>query len=189
MGLARKGDIAFRTANFASSSREARELLENLYAARKKPVRTAIGGQVWILKAGITTASAKMHFGCALIRRQSSIVQSCRPSRRNRGSIWHSFTTTRRSTAGHPRNRTSSGTFTTPPSVHQRRGIRGLVRARPHRALGRYRGDAANPSIGRSPPGAATSRRDFCAFQALDRRGREMRDALRVAPYPSHDKA
>jgi hypothetical protein len=51
--FARKGDIAFGTANFASSSREAKELRENLYAARKKPVRTAIGGQVWILKAGI----------------------------------------------------------------------------------------------------------------------------------------
>jgi hypothetical protein len=34
---ARKGDIAFGTANFASSSREAKELRENLYAAQKKP--------------------------------------------------------------------------------------------------------------------------------------------------------
>ena len=51
--FARKGDIAFGTANFASSSREAKELRENLYAARKKPVRTAIGGQVWILKVGV----------------------------------------------------------------------------------------------------------------------------------------
>jgi hypothetical protein len=41
-----KGVIAFGTANFASSSRNAKELRENLYAARKKPVRTAIGGQV-----------------------------------------------------------------------------------------------------------------------------------------------
>ena len=38
---------------FASSSREAKELRENLYAARKKPVRTAIGGQVWILNVGV----------------------------------------------------------------------------------------------------------------------------------------
>jgi LexA DNA binding domain len=51
--FARKGDIAFGTANFASLSREAKELRENLYAARKKPVRTAIGGQVWILKVGV----------------------------------------------------------------------------------------------------------------------------------------
>ena len=51
--FARKGDIAFGTANFAGSSRDAKELRENLYAARKKPVRTAIGGQVWILKVGV----------------------------------------------------------------------------------------------------------------------------------------
>ena len=46
----RKGDVAFGVAKFASSSREAKELRDNLYAARKKPVRTAVGGQVWILK-------------------------------------------------------------------------------------------------------------------------------------------
>ena len=50
---ARKGDTAFGTANFASSGRDAKELRENLLAARKKPVRAAIGGQVWILKVGV----------------------------------------------------------------------------------------------------------------------------------------
>ena len=49
----RKGDTAFGAANFGSSSREAKELRENLYAARKKTVRTAIGGQVWILKVSV----------------------------------------------------------------------------------------------------------------------------------------
>ncbi len=49
----RKGEMAFGAANFASSSREAKELRENLYAARKKPVRIAIGGQVWILKVSV----------------------------------------------------------------------------------------------------------------------------------------
>jgi hypothetical protein len=44
--FARKGETSFSTANFPSSSRDAKELRENLYAARKKPVRTAIGGQV-----------------------------------------------------------------------------------------------------------------------------------------------
>jgi hypothetical protein len=38
---------------FASSSPDAKELRENLYAARKKPVRTAIGGRVWILTVGV----------------------------------------------------------------------------------------------------------------------------------------
>jgi len=51
--FARKGDTAFCTANFASSGRDAEELRDNLYAARKKPVRTAIGGQVWILKVDV----------------------------------------------------------------------------------------------------------------------------------------
>lgn len=50
---ARSGNTGFSTANFASSSREAKELRENLYAARKKSVRTAIGGQVWILKVSV----------------------------------------------------------------------------------------------------------------------------------------
>ena len=50
---ARKGDVGFGTANFASLSRDAKELRENLHAARKKPVRTALGGQVWILKVEV----------------------------------------------------------------------------------------------------------------------------------------
>jgi hypothetical protein len=49
----RKGETAYSAANFASSSPDGKELRENLYAAKKKPVKTAIGGQVWILKVGI----------------------------------------------------------------------------------------------------------------------------------------
>ena len=51
--FASKGDTSFSTANYRSSSRNAKQLRENLYAARKKPVRTAIGGQVWILKVEV----------------------------------------------------------------------------------------------------------------------------------------
>lgn len=51
--FALKGGIALNTANFASRSPDARELRENLYAARKKPARTAIGGEVWILKVDV----------------------------------------------------------------------------------------------------------------------------------------
>jgi LexA DNA binding domain len=51
--FARNGDTVIRTANFASSSSDGKELRENLDAARKRPVRTAIGGQVWILKVSI----------------------------------------------------------------------------------------------------------------------------------------
>ena len=50
---ARQGAIGFSTASFERSSSDAKELLENLYAARKKAVRTAIGGQVWILKVSV----------------------------------------------------------------------------------------------------------------------------------------
>jgi hypothetical protein len=50
---ARKGDTAFGTANFTNSSRDGKELRENLYTAKKKPVRTAIGGQVCILKVSV----------------------------------------------------------------------------------------------------------------------------------------
>lgn len=49
----RKDQMGFGVANFADSSRDAKELRENLYAARKKPVRAAIGGRVWILKVSV----------------------------------------------------------------------------------------------------------------------------------------
>jgi hypothetical protein len=41
---------SIRIANYASSSRDAKELLGNLYSAGKKPVRTVIGGRVYLLK-------------------------------------------------------------------------------------------------------------------------------------------
>ena len=40
-------------ANYKSSSADSKELRGSLYAAAKKPVRTVIGGQVYILKVGI----------------------------------------------------------------------------------------------------------------------------------------
>lgn len=49
----RKDNTGISVAHFDSSSREAKELRENLYAAHKKPVRAAIGGEVWILKVEI----------------------------------------------------------------------------------------------------------------------------------------
>src|ERR1700680_2532015 len=50
--FAKKGDISIGIANYASSSADAKELRENLYAA-KKPVRTVIGGRVYILKVHV----------------------------------------------------------------------------------------------------------------------------------------
>jgi hypothetical protein len=85
----RKGDISFSTANFKSTSRNGKQLRENLYAAQKRPVRTAIGGQVWILKVEVNQSFGEDAFRVPLIRRQSSIRRSYRPSPRSRGSIWH----------------------------------------------------------------------------------------------------
>jgi hypothetical protein len=47
------GGIGTGIANYASSSADAKELRENLYAAAKKPVRTVICGQVYILKVRV----------------------------------------------------------------------------------------------------------------------------------------
>ncbi len=55
----RKGDEALKAAIFESGGRDAVELLENLAAARKKPVRTAIGGQVWILTVEVSDSLGK----------------------------------------------------------------------------------------------------------------------------------
>jgi hypothetical protein len=96
--FARRGAMAFGIASFKSSSRDAKELRQNLYAARKKPVRAAIGGRVWILKVGVYDS-----FGEDAFR--------VRIDPAPKGNIWRSFATTRRSTAGHPRNQTSSDTF------------------------------------------------------------------------------
>jgi len=48
--FAYKGGDGFKIANYASSSADGKELRGNLYAAAKKPGRTVIGGQVYILK-------------------------------------------------------------------------------------------------------------------------------------------
>ena len=44
-----KGAMRLKAANFGGSSREAKELRQNIAAARKKPVRTSMDGHVWIL--------------------------------------------------------------------------------------------------------------------------------------------
>lgn len=50
---ANKEGIGISIANYKSSSTDAKELRENLYAAAKKPCRTVIGGKVYILEVGI----------------------------------------------------------------------------------------------------------------------------------------
>jgi repressor LexA len=51
--FADKGGIRIGIANYRSSSADSKELRGNLYAAAKKPVRTVIGGKVYILKVVI----------------------------------------------------------------------------------------------------------------------------------------
>jgi hypothetical protein len=48
--FANRDGIGMGIANYGSSSADAKELRRNLYAAAKKPVRTVLGGQVYILK-------------------------------------------------------------------------------------------------------------------------------------------
>jgi hypothetical protein len=40
-----KGGMGFGIASYASSGADSKELLRNLYAAAKKPVRTVLGGR------------------------------------------------------------------------------------------------------------------------------------------------
>ena len=51
--FANVGGTSIGIANYASSSADAKELRGNLYAAAKKPVRTVIGGQVYILNVRV----------------------------------------------------------------------------------------------------------------------------------------
>jgi hypothetical protein len=51
--FAHKGGAGIGIANYARSSADAKELRGNLYAAAKKPVRAAFGGQVYILKVRV----------------------------------------------------------------------------------------------------------------------------------------
>jgi LexA DNA binding domain len=64
--FAKKGGMDIRIANYASSSADAKELRGNLYAAAKKPVRTVIGGQVYILKVGISDSFGEDAFAVSI---------------------------------------------------------------------------------------------------------------------------
>jgi hypothetical protein len=52
--FARKAETSISIANYATSGADAKELRKNLYAAAKKPVRTVIDGQVYLLKVKIS---------------------------------------------------------------------------------------------------------------------------------------
>src|SRR5438105_4556724 len=50
----RKGNTSISFVSFESSSADAKELRDNLYRAHKKPLRTVLAGQVYVLKVRIT---------------------------------------------------------------------------------------------------------------------------------------
>ena len=55
-------DERTRIANFEVSGSDAKELRANLHAAAKKPVRTVIGGKVYILQAGVIDSPGEEAF-------------------------------------------------------------------------------------------------------------------------------
>lgn len=53
MGLHEATRTGIGIANYARSSAAAMELRDNLHATRKKPLRTAIAGKVWLIKVRV----------------------------------------------------------------------------------------------------------------------------------------
>jgi len=64
--FANKGDTRIRIANYKASGPDANELRGNLYAAAKKPVRTVIGGQVYILKVSVFESFGEDSFAVSI---------------------------------------------------------------------------------------------------------------------------
>lgn len=60
------GDTRIAIANYNSSSPDAKELRGNLYAAAKKPVRTVIAGQVYILKVDVFESFGEDSFAVSI---------------------------------------------------------------------------------------------------------------------------
>jgi hypothetical protein len=64
--VAYRGGAGVGIANYASSSADAKELRGDLAAAAKKPVRTVIGGQVWILRVRVFDSFGEDAFEVAI---------------------------------------------------------------------------------------------------------------------------
>jgi DNA-binding MarR family transcriptional regulator len=64
--IATKGTVGISIATYKSSSADAKELRRNLYATAKKPVRTIIGGQVYILKLRIFDSFGEHAFAVSM---------------------------------------------------------------------------------------------------------------------------
>ena len=66
--FANQGGIGIGIANYAGSSADGKELGENLRAAAKKPVRTVIGGQLYILKVSVFESFGEDAFSVSIDR-------------------------------------------------------------------------------------------------------------------------
>ena len=64
--FAHKGGMGIGIANNASPSADAKELRGNLHAAAKKPVRSVIGGQVYILKVRVFESFGEEAFAVSI---------------------------------------------------------------------------------------------------------------------------
>ena len=99
-------------ASYPRSGADARELLDNLYAVVKKPMRSALNGKVWIIGARVHDSFGEDAFHVTIKPApELDPAVALRDSQKNRASIWRLYTTTRRSIAGRPPNRTCSMTF------------------------------------------------------------------------------
>ncbi len=108
---ARNGDTVIGIADFASSSRDGKELRRDLDAAQKKPVRTAIGGQVWILKVDVYGSFGEDAFR-VLINRAPKLNASLAPSFTQKQGQYLAFIYNYSKIHGQRlQNRTSSGSF------------------------------------------------------------------------------
>jgi hypothetical protein len=61
-----KGDTRIAVANYASSSSDGKELRDNLRAAIKKPVRTVIAGQVYLLNVNVSESMGGYAFAVSI---------------------------------------------------------------------------------------------------------------------------
>ena len=118
--FAREGHIAISVANFASSSQDAKELRENLYAARKKPVRIAIGGQVRILKVHVYDSFGEDAFRVR-IESAPKLDPSEAPGFTKKQGQYLAFIYNYSKIHGRPPAETDLQRYfqTSPPSVHQ----------------------------------------------------------------------
>ena len=108
--FANNGAVGVSIANYKSSSADAKELRGNLYAAAKKPVRTVIGGRVYILKVGIFDSFGEDAFAVSIDLAPKLDPSNTPPFTAKQGQYLALSTTTPGFAARLPRNRTWNAT-------------------------------------------------------------------------------